>query len=432
MKNATPEPSAEFKVSGFQRTSILVVCFLLYLINFMDRQVLSAVLEPMKIDLGLTDAQAGILQTAFFLSMAVLGIPASYLVDRWSRRKTMSVVAIVWSVFTYVTGLGRSFIGVLLPRIVVGVGEAGFPAASTAMLSSVYPQKSRGRILGIFNIAVPLGSALGALLGGYLSAHYGGWRTPFYVFAVPGVILGILAYFLKDYKTVIVVDEHGNKTGFGATIVQLCKIPTIRWVYIGYAMHMSMLFSFAAWGGAFIMRAQNVSEAAAGMILGLSAITGIIGTPIGGVFADLWQKKNSKGRSFIPILSTSLAAVVLFLALMLDFKGPGFALVALYGVLAVMAIPAVSSISQDVVSPGLKGVSWGMAGVVTMICGAAWAPSAVGIISDILGGGAYGLKVALMCMCLCGFVSCFCFWRGSRHYPKDVEKVQGYVLECER
>jgi len=122
MKNNTPGQSAEFKVSGFQRTSILVVCFLLYMINFMDRQVLSAVLEPMKIDLGFTDTQAGILQTGFFLSMAILGIPASYLVDRWSRRKTMSLIAIIWSAFTYVTGLGRSFVGVLLPRIVVGIG----------------------------------------------------------------------------------------------------------------------------------------------------------------------------------------------------------------------------------------------------------------------------------------------------------------------
>ena len=108
MNNAAPVQSEEFKVSGRQRTSVLVICFLLYMINFMDRQVLSAVLEPMKIDLGFSDTQAGILQTAFFLSMALMGIPAAYLVDRWSRRKTLSLMAIVWSVFTYLTGMGRS------------------------------------------------------------------------------------------------------------------------------------------------------------------------------------------------------------------------------------------------------------------------------------------------------------------------------------
>jgi MFS family permease len=432
MNNIKAAQSEEFKVSGFQRTSVLVLCFLLYMINFMDRQVLSAVLEPMKIDLRLTDTQAGILQTSFFLSMAILGIPASYLVDRWSRRKTMSLIAVIWSAFTYITGLGRSFVGVLLPRIVVGVGEAGYPAASTAMLGAVFPKEARSRVLGIFNAAIPLGSAMGALLGGYLSTHYGGWQTPFFVFAGPGIILGILAFFLKDYKTVAVTDEHGKKTGFWSSVAQLFKIPTLRWLYIGYAMHMAMTFSFAAWGAAFVMRAQGVTEAKAGMVLGVSALTGIIGAPLGGVIADLWQKKNKKGRIYTPVLASSAAAILLFLALLLDLKGPGFALIVIWGIFAVLGIPAVNSISQDVVSPGLKGVAWGMGGFVMMICGAAWSPSAVGVISDGLGGGAWGLKAAMMILCVLGIVACICFWRGSRHYPTDMEKVQGFVLEAER
>jgi len=364
--------------------------------------------------------------------MAILGIPASYLVDRWSRRKTMSLIAIIWSAFTYITGLGRSFVGVLLPRIVVGVGEAGYPAAGTAMLGAVFPKEARSRVLGIFNAAIPLGSAMGALLGGYLSTHYGGWQTPFFVFAVPGIILGILSFFLKDYKTVAVTDEHGKKTGFWSSVAQLFKIPTLRWLYVGYAMHMAMTFSFAAWGAAFVMRAQGVTEAKAGMVLGVSALTGIIGAPLGGVIADLWQKKNKKGRIYTPVLASFAAAVLLFLALLLDLRGPGFALIMIWGIFAVLGIPAVNSISQDVVSPGLKGVAWGMGGFVMMICGAAWSPSAVGIISDGLGGGAWGLKAAMMILCVLGIVACICFWRGSRHYPTDMEKVQGFVLEAER
>jgi len=127
MNNDQRTSKHEFKLNAFQRNSILVICFLLYMINFMDRQVLSVVLEPLKLDLGLTDTQAGLLQTVFFLSMAFFAFPAAYLVDRWSRRKALSVMAIVWSAFTYITGLGKTFLGVLLPRIVVGIGEAGFP-----------------------------------------------------------------------------------------------------------------------------------------------------------------------------------------------------------------------------------------------------------------------------------------------------------------
>ncbi|MBN2033570.1 MAG: MFS transporter [Deltaproteobacteria bacterium] len=432
MNNVRPAQSEEFKVSGFQKSSVLVICFLLYMINFMDRQVLSAVLEPMKMDLKLTDTQAGILQTVFFLSMALLGIPASYLVDRWSRRKTMSLIAIIWSAFTYVTGLGRSFVGVLLPRILVGAGEAGYPAAGTAMLGAVFPREARSRVLGIFNASIPLGAAMGALLGGYLSTHHGGWRTPFFIFAIPGIILGILAFFLKDYKTVAMSYAHGKRTGFLSAVAQLFRISTLRWVYIGYAMHQAMTFSFAAWGPAFIMRAQGVTEAKAGMIAGVAALTGIIGAPLGGVIADLWQKKNNRGRMLTPILASFVTAVLLFLALILDLKGPGFALIVIFGLFAVMGIPAINSISQDVVSPGLKGVAWGMGGFVMMICGGAWSPWAVGVISDGLGGGAWGLKAAMMILCLFGLVACVCFWRGSRHYPTDMEKVRKFVLEAEQ
>jgi len=401
------------------------------MINFMDRQVLSAVLEPMKIDLGLSDTQAGLLQTSFFLSMALLGIPMAYLVDRWSRRKTLSLMAIIWSAFTYMTGLGRSFLGVLLPRVAVGVGEAGFPSAGTAMLSAIYPQESRSRVLGIFNASIPLGSALGAVLGGVISAKFGGWRTPFFVFAVPGIILGILAFFLKDYKTVTVTDEQGKKSGFFSSISQLFKISTLRWTFIGYAMHMAMTFSLAAWGAAFVMRTQGVSEAVAGKILGGSMLVGIIGAPLGGIIADVWQKKNPKGRMYTPVLASTVAVVLLFLALLLDLRGPGFLLIMIWGVFAVMGIPAVNSISQDVVGPGLKGIAWGMGGFVMMLGGGAWAPWVVGKVSDILGSGAGGLKTAMMLMCLPGIVACICFLIGSRHYPADMEKVKGFTLEAE-
>ena len=105
MSEKTVTPKEGFTLTGFQRQSILVICFLLYMVNFMDRQVFSVVLEPMKQDLGFTDTQAGLLQSGFFLSMALLTFPAAYLVDRWSRRKALALMAIVWSAATVATGL---------------------------------------------------------------------------------------------------------------------------------------------------------------------------------------------------------------------------------------------------------------------------------------------------------------------------------------
>jgi MFS family permease len=431
MNNEKTSPKHEFKLSAFQRHSILVICFLLYMINFMDRQVLSVVLEPLKLDLKLTDTQAGLLQTVFFLSMAFFAFPAAYLVDSWSRRKALSLMAIVWSAFTYITALGKSFLGVLLPRIVVGIGEAGFAPGGTAMISAAYPQQARSRVLGIFNASIPLGVSLGTILGGYLAHNYGGWRTPFYVFAIPGIVLGILALFLKDYRTVKNVDESGKRKMLISAIKSLFKIPTLRWVYFGYAMQLAMTFSFIVWTPAFLMRAHGITVAKAGLIMGIVGLMGIAGAPLGGIIADLWQKKNPRGRIYTTIVSAFFGAILLALTIFFELKGIGYLFAILLGIFIVMGTPAVNSISQDVVHPALRGLSWGMAGFIAMLGGAGWAPSAVGAISDGLGGGAHGLKVAIIIMTACGIIASLLFWLGSRHYPADMDKVKDIVLEAE-
>ena len=119
------------------------------------------------------------------------------------------------------------------------------------------------------------------------------------------------------------------------------------------------------------------------------------------------------------------------LALHFELTGLGLIFGAVLGVFLVMGIPAVNSISQDVVTPGLKGISWGVGGFIAMVAGAAWAPSAVGAISDSLGGGTEGLKTAMMVMPICGIVSGFLFWMASKPYPADRDKVSGAELESE-
>lgn len=423
---------SSFQVSPFQRRFILIICFLLYMVNFMDRQVLSVVMEPMKQDLGLTDSQAGLLQTAFFFSMAFFAFPASYLVDRWSRRKSLALMAIVWSAFTYVTGMGKSFIGVLLPRLMVGVGEAGFPPGSTAMISAAFPESSRSRALGIFNAAIPLGAALGTILGGIIAAKFGGWQWPFYIFAIPGIILGVVALFLKDYKTVKTADESGKMKGFLASSAGLLKIKSLRLVYVGYAMQLAMTMAFIVWSPAFLMRAREMAVDKVGMVIGFIGIIGIVGAPLGGVLADLWQRKNPNGRIYMAVTAVLCGSVMMFLAVQFDLWGIGLVFGAFWGILSVAGTPAVNSISQDVVEPQVKGLSWGMAGFIAMIGGAGWAPLVVGVVSDSLGGGAAGLKFAMQIMALCGILAAVFFLAAARHYPADRDRVRGISLQAEK
>ena len=220
----------QYHTGGWSAHFIMIVCTLLFVVNYMDRQVFSAVLQPMKIDLGLTDAQAGGVATAFTLGMAIFSFPIAWLVDRWSRKKAVGIMALLWSGFTFLTGMASSFISLIIPRILVGLGEAGFVPGGNALISNSYSKESRGKAMGIFNMAIPLGGAIGVMVGGIISAKYG-WRTPFLYFAIPGVILGILAFFMKDYKTVQSTDSEGSKRGFRQSLGDILKLPTVKWLY---------------------------------------------------------------------------------------------------------------------------------------------------------------------------------------------------------
>ena len=422
----------EYKTGGWSAYYILIICSLLYMVNYMDRQVLAAVLEPMRLDLGLDDGQVGWFNTVFLLSIAFFSVPVSFMVDRWSRRKAVGFMAIFWSLFTYLTGLGKNFLGVLVPRAFVGVGESGFSAGGTAMISAAFKPEVRGRSMAVFNLVIPLGGAIGMIMGGVLSVKYGNWRVPFYVFAVPGVILGILAFFMKDYKTVHELDVTGKRRGFFKSLISLFKIPSLTLMYVGYGIRNIMNFSALTWVSAYIMRAQLVAEDVAAKKFGAIMMMAIIGAIIGGILADTWQKKNRKARMLLPVIGDSLAAVVFIVALLLEFKGVGFYIGFLWGALVMLGTPALNAVSQDVVSPAYKGMSWGMAVFCMYAFGGGWAPKIVGEISQQLGNDAKSLQTALIIAACSGFVASVILWIGSRYYPADMDKVKGAKLEYEK
>jgi len=364
----------QFDRGGPRAHVILTVMTLLLMINYMDRQVLSSVLELMKNDLHLTDTQAGSLQTAFLISLALFSFPISYMVDRWSRRKAIGIMAIVWSVFTYLTGMANSFLGVFLPRSAVGVGEAAFQAGGTAWITASYGKHLRGRMMGIFNGAIPLGSAIGVVLGGWIATKYGSWRTPFYIFAIPGILLGVITFFLKDYKTAQSTGEEGERVSFLSSIGTLFRIRTLKWLYIGFAMQNVLVFSFMTWTPAYLMRTQQLDASKAGMIVGLVSMMAVIGVPMGGIIADKWQLKNPRARMLLPALCLGLGSVLYIVALLYHLQGMGLIMFILFGLFIVVGLPAMSAVTQDVVPPSLKGTAWGLNVFCMYIFGGGWRP----------------------------------------------------------
>lgn len=420
----------EFKVGGFQSHFTLLVCSLLFVMYFVDWYMIGIVLQPMKLELGINDAQAGAIQTVCMVSVALFSFPNSYVVDRWSRRKAIVAMALFWSIFMFMTGRGQNFWGVLIPRALMGIGIAGFSGAAAALVSAAYPKRLRGIVMGIFNASVPVGGAIGVMLGGYLAARYS-WRTPFYVFAIPGVILAVLAFFIKDYKSIPECDESGRILGFINTASTLFRISSLKWLYIGYGLQNVMAFSFIVWGPSFLMRSQGLSAEKAGLIVGIIAIMAIIGAPLGGVVADLWQKKNKRGRMLAPAIFMPVAALLLALSVLFNLEGAGLIMGILFGIVSIMGVPALSAVTQDVVPPGLKAASWGMSIVGMYLFGGAFAPMLVGALSDALGGGAQGLKIAIMIGASGGILAGICYWLGAKAYPGDREKVKDTVLLAE-
>ena len=216
--------------------------------------------------------------------------------------------------------------------------------------------------------------------------------------------------------------------GFFDTALGLWRIPTLRWQYLGMAMQNIMIYSFLAWGPAWVMRVQGVNEKQAGITIGALAMLAVLGAPLGGILADRWQSRNQRARLLFPAITFPLSAVFLIVALVLELKGLGLAFGILFGLLLNMGSPALSAVSQDVVGPSQKGLSWGMGILCQYALGGGWAPFLVGALSDSLGGGAGGLSQALGVAALGGLAASVCYFRGARFYERDRELVRGKRL----
>jgi MFS family permease len=420
----------EYKTGGWRAHYVLIVCTLLYVINYMDRQVFAVILQPMKIDLGLTDAQCGLASTVLIFGMAFFSFPISHLIDRWSRRKAIGIMAILWSGFTFATGLAKNFMGVLIPRAFVGLGEAGFVPGGTAMISASYPKEKRGWAMGIFHIAIPLGAAAGVILGGLISAKMG-WRAPFLFFAIPGVVLGIMAFFMKDYKTADDTGTQGGIKNFFIALRNVLRLPTMRWYYLALGIAVFMTSSVLVWLPSLMMRMMDISEDKAGLLFGAIGLAAIIGAPLGGFLADFWQKKNPRGRMYIPAVAYIIGGSLLTVVIITRFSPLGIALAVVYGIAAAMAMPAIAAISQDVVPVAHKGLSMGLAIFAQYMLGGAWGPYVVGAVSDALGGGAEGLGIAVALCGAFGLLAGVLFLVAARTYPEDSQKVKSEVIMAE-
>lgn len=297
------------------------------------------------------------------------------------------------------------------------------------MISGLYPIDKRARMMGIWNASIPLGSAIGVLLGGMIAVRLG-WKHAFGIVAIPGLIVSILFLFVKDYKTVDLsfIDKDRNviKMERKDIIKEFISKPSVLFTYFGIASVVFVTTSMLTWLPSYFEKVRAIPQEKAGQMASTVMLLAIIGAPLGGHLTDLWRKTRANARLLYPALSTLLAAITLFIALALLTGTVQYIVLLIFGVLVLSFISGAAAVTQDVIHPGLRASSYAIAVVVQNLLGASTAPIIMGKIYDLT-----NIQTALSILPLILLIGAFLFWMGSRYYIKDLGKVAKIELRTD-
>jgi MFS family permease len=408
-----------------------ILLYLLYMFDYIDRFVIVSLFPFLKSDWGLSDAQCGMLVSAVFWSILVFTLPIGALVDRWSRKKSIGVMSIIWGLATAAGAVTQNFGQLFTTRCVVGVGEAGYVPGGAAIISAIFKPELRARMIGIWQSAIPLGQALGIAIGGIIAVSLG-WRHALGIVAIPGLIIAIMFFWVKDYKTIQL--EKSVPKADSVAKVKMSKIEVIKELFrskslvldnFGVAACQFATVGLSTWLPAYIQRFEGMSIQSSGLMASVVMVLAIVGAPVGGVLTDLWLKKQSNARLLLPAITTMVAAILMFVAF--SFHGNiQFAFLLAMGFFVIMFAPGAIAVTQDVVHPGLRSTSNSINIIIQHLLGSAMGPLVIGAVSDI-----YGLDVALKFIPIFLVVAGVLFFSGSFFYKKDLDAVEKVKIEFE-
>ena len=298
----------------------------LNILNYIDRNIFAALAPAIQRDLGFTDTQLGLLGSGFIFAYTLISPLFGYLGDRGNRSRSMAGGVIVWSAATALTGMMHSFAGQMFARIAVGFGEAGYSVIAPTVVLDYFKRAVRGKIFAVYACAIPVGSALGFVLGGLLEPRVG-WQNSFYIVGVPGVILAGILFFLKDPKRGGTDEEFGaakiEAPSVVATYKSLFKNGGFMLTVLGYSAYTFVVGGLAFWIPTYIVRYfEGVTLAHGNLVFGgITVVGGFVGTGIGGWWADRIEKKSGNGFLKVCFYSMLISVPLFIYALTLrDFK----------------------------------------------------------------------------------------------------------------
>jgi predicted MFS family arabinose efflux permease len=427
---APDSPDQQEDYSSAYKRFVLIMLTIVYAFNFIDRQLLVILQEPIKAEMGLSDAQLGLLSGfSFALVYVIAGIPIAYWADRGNRRNIVSMALAIWSGMTALSGFAQNFGHLLLARVGVGLGEAGGSPPSHSMISDYFRPENRGTALSFYSSGIYVGILLGFLFGGAIAESFG-WRTAFFVVGIPGVLFAVLLRLTikepprgrwDDQQTA----EH--KAGLGEVLALLRSTPSF-W-YIAMATGFS---AFVGYGNgnfmpSFLIRNHGMSLSEVGLILAIAVgVTGIIGTVAGGYLADRFGRVDKRWFLWIPALGL-LASLPPYLLLLFSEQTSVVVGSLIVGNLVntVYLGPSIA-ISHALVPPSMRATASALMFFVLNMIGLGMGPFFTGLNSDLLQPhfGEDNLRYAMLITLNAKLIAIYLYYQGARRLPKDLAMLK--------
>ena len=408
-------------------------------LNFVDRQIVNILAEPISRELKLADWQIGLMSgLAFALLYGLAGIPFARWADRGHRPRIMALAVLLWSGFTIACGLARNFPQLLLGRVGVGIGEAGLtPAANSLIVDYVRPER-RASSLALYYLGVPIGTLAGMALGGLVADAYG-WRAAFFLAGVPGLLLApCLLFVLSEPRTGKEQGPDLAPIGTVATVVTLWRIRTYRLVVMATALQAAVGYGFGPFLASFFVRnhGAEIGDLASsaglgvagflGLTLGLSTgLGGAIGVWLGGFLADRHGRNDARAYVTVPALAAAASLPCYALIFTVDSGIFALAGLALPNILGAMWMGPVHSTHQSVSPPEMRGAATALFLLILNLIGVGLGPLLVGSASDVIAWQAgedkgASLRFALVGASLLAPVAAYIFWQARRSIADDM------------
>lgn len=389
---------------------LLFALMLFYTSSFVDRAILNILAQPIKEDLGLSDAQLGILGGIAFAALyAILGIPVARLAERRSRMVIISVALVIWSAMTMLCAAAANFVQLALARAGVGIGEAACTPCAHSLIADSFPPQRRATAMSVYSLGVPVGTLLGALGGAWVAELYG-WRMAFIAVGAPGLLLALIAKLTIKEPVRGRYDppapEHVPPLKDVLTL--LWRLPTFRHLAIGVSVSTMISAGAATFMAPFLLRGPfDLSLTGVALITALLAgIAAILGTLLGGRLGDHYGRRDPRYYLAIPAASYVLAAGLQMAALLQSNLIALVALLALGQLCCVVYLGPTFGVLHNMVEPRMRATAVAIVFVLTSLIGLGLGPVLVGWLSDF--AGARATDAATWASCMNGSTSTEC------------------------